>query len=382
MDALDLFFKKYSYKFPKGYPDLNDEQDINLLADLLESLNINLEEAEETNTQTFENFLQNKTLETKTKQTVSSVLTDEEKSLILKEASDNISSTLNFLNTNSSIAKKLTGITEGKSGTSLTGPGEIAVIVCSKNAKKISSGFGDIEVLGKKYELKEGKSIRAGGTYKPSITRLTTTLWMLKQDIFEGDNVEQYKKILGPELFKDWESFRGMQKDKEGEIDFTSIGQDKLSTIKYFFEKLRIKIKNLSDEDTPKPNILSVGLKNFEVSKDELNKLANAEPGEDISLKGKVILSKQSEDTLTNLRQQLKILLSSKILTSDEEDLSDAVKREFIKDVDGLIHILNYTYTLYTPDEFVNNWEFVALKQGNRPVFALKNSKITEEEYL
>jgi hypothetical protein len=44
MDALDLFFKKYSYKFPKGYPDLNDEQDINLLADLLEGLDINLEE--------------------------------------------------------------------------------------------------------------------------------------------------------------------------------------------------------------------------------------------------------------------------------------------------------------------------------------------------
>ena len=44
MDSLDLFFKKYAYKFPKGYPDLNDEQDINLLADLLESLNVNLTE--------------------------------------------------------------------------------------------------------------------------------------------------------------------------------------------------------------------------------------------------------------------------------------------------------------------------------------------------
>lgn len=44
MDSLDLFFKKYSYKFPKGYPDLNNEQDINLLADLLEGLDINLEE--------------------------------------------------------------------------------------------------------------------------------------------------------------------------------------------------------------------------------------------------------------------------------------------------------------------------------------------------
>jgi hypothetical protein len=41
MDALDLFFKKYAYKFPKGYPDMNNEQDINILADLLENLGVN-----------------------------------------------------------------------------------------------------------------------------------------------------------------------------------------------------------------------------------------------------------------------------------------------------------------------------------------------------
>ena len=46
MDALDLFFKKYSYKFPKGYPDLNDKQDINILADLLENLGVGLNEQE------------------------------------------------------------------------------------------------------------------------------------------------------------------------------------------------------------------------------------------------------------------------------------------------------------------------------------------------
>jgi len=35
MDVLDLFFKKFSYKFPKGYPDINNEQDILLLESLL-----------------------------------------------------------------------------------------------------------------------------------------------------------------------------------------------------------------------------------------------------------------------------------------------------------------------------------------------------------
>ena len=38
MDALDLFFKKYSYKFPKGYPDLTDKNDMILLESLLNEI--------------------------------------------------------------------------------------------------------------------------------------------------------------------------------------------------------------------------------------------------------------------------------------------------------------------------------------------------------
>jgi len=45
MDVLDLFFKKYSYKFPKGYPDMNNEQDVLLLENILKELGVNLKEA-------------------------------------------------------------------------------------------------------------------------------------------------------------------------------------------------------------------------------------------------------------------------------------------------------------------------------------------------
>jgi hypothetical protein len=31
MDALDLFFKKFSYKFEKGYPDMDNQKDVLLL---------------------------------------------------------------------------------------------------------------------------------------------------------------------------------------------------------------------------------------------------------------------------------------------------------------------------------------------------------------
>ena len=44
MDVLDKFFIKYSYKFDKGYPDMNNEQDVLLLEDILKKLNIKLNE--------------------------------------------------------------------------------------------------------------------------------------------------------------------------------------------------------------------------------------------------------------------------------------------------------------------------------------------------
>ena len=38
MDSIDKFLKQYSYKFGKGYPDMNNEQDILLLESLISKL--------------------------------------------------------------------------------------------------------------------------------------------------------------------------------------------------------------------------------------------------------------------------------------------------------------------------------------------------------
>jgi len=42
MDVLDRFFRKFAYKFDKGYPDINNEQDVILLESLLSELDVNL----------------------------------------------------------------------------------------------------------------------------------------------------------------------------------------------------------------------------------------------------------------------------------------------------------------------------------------------------
>ena len=35
MDVFDKFFQRYSYKFDKGYPDMNNDQDVLLLESLI-----------------------------------------------------------------------------------------------------------------------------------------------------------------------------------------------------------------------------------------------------------------------------------------------------------------------------------------------------------
>ena len=53
MDVLNKFLNSIAYKFPKGYPDMNDVQDILLLESILKELNveINLKEAKTTATE-------------------------------------------------------------------------------------------------------------------------------------------------------------------------------------------------------------------------------------------------------------------------------------------------------------------------------------------
>ena len=376
MIVTDEILNEWSFRCHDGVVDLNDPKKLRILKEILDENGINLEEEEAIS---FEQHLATKNLEAKTKEDLIASLSPEQQQLIVQNLSDNINDIVSFLNSNEAISSILTVKTEGKSGVSLAGPGEVAIIVCSKTGQKITSGFGDVLIRGIKYEVKAGKVIRAGGTYKPSIVRLTTTLWTLKQDIFEGDNKEQYRNILGDDLFRMWDEL-GAIKGKQSEIDFTTIGKEKLSKIRAFLTVLRDKIKNIPTDNESKPNVISVGGKEFEVSQDELEKIQSSEPNQDLTVKGKVILSNNTEDSLTNLRQQLKVLLSSKILTSDDYDLDDAIKNEFIKDVDALVNVVGTKYAVYSPEQFIDKWEFRSLTQGNRPQFSLKGANITEEE--
>jgi|694.fasta_scaffold47286_2 hypothetical protein len=57
MDVLDIFLKKYSYKFPKGYPDMNNEQDILIMEGILSELGVNLDEVKKSYSEIIKNLL-------------------------------------------------------------------------------------------------------------------------------------------------------------------------------------------------------------------------------------------------------------------------------------------------------------------------------------
>lgn len=44
MNVFDIFFKKFAYKFDKGYPDMNNDQDVLFMHSILESMGVELYE--------------------------------------------------------------------------------------------------------------------------------------------------------------------------------------------------------------------------------------------------------------------------------------------------------------------------------------------------
>mgnify|MGYP006097520545 FL=1 len=40
MSVFDKFFERYSYKFPKGYPDFTNKQDILILENILDEIGL------------------------------------------------------------------------------------------------------------------------------------------------------------------------------------------------------------------------------------------------------------------------------------------------------------------------------------------------------
>jgi hypothetical protein len=249
MDPIDKFLKQYSYKFPKGYPDMKNEQDILLMESLLNNLGISLKEEEKNYDDEILNLLTSLSDDESKKKVVNFLnkinskedKEDEKleenitKELNKKNITGNVADQIIFyadkanqldelstymskptvnhsdlLNNNNllklfspiplsdTFKDKIIGM-PGAIDHVTFGKGELALIIFLKDAVKYKSGkgsegkSGDIGIDGHVLEVKRGKSIMASANY---ISRAK------KVDLFNGAKskkfIEKYNIDLKP----------------------------------------------------------------------------------------------------------------------------------------------------------------------------------------
>jgi hypothetical protein len=354
------------------------------LKEILDENGINLEEQDEesTSNKSFDALIESKNLKRETKDKVITVLSEVEKQKIIDNLSNDISTVISFLNNNPELIRKTFDIKEGDMGR-----GEVTLIIASSDGQKIAKKgeLGDVSVGNKAYELKEANDktpIRAGGTFRSPVTALTTTLWLLKDEIFDGPNAEKYKELLGDDLFRRWQEFgkkvRGDENNKQ--VNWTSFGKKQLPQLKSFLSDLRNKFIEISSSDKLKPEF-AIGDKAIDISPEDLQKIQQADINQNISISGKVIPASSNYEEIQRFRGVIKTLLGRNIFNMEGDQIDNDIKRSFIEELDGgLVMVSANKFDFITPEEFINKFDFVGITQGNRPQFSPKGAEITEEE--
>jgi len=390
MTVIDKILNEWSFRCHDGIVDINDPQKKAILDEILAEFGVEEKlssrsakyfQQKKEPAVPFDQLLESKNLSKKTKELIISNLTENEKDIIARGASNDINRVLNLLNSNSSIIKKTFDIKEGDMGR-----GEVTLIIASSDGQKISKKgeLGDVTIGGKAFELKEADDknpIRAGGTFRSPVTALTTTLWLLKDEIFDGPNKEKYRELLGDDLFRRWQEFGKKVKGDENnkQVNWTSFGKKQLPQLKSFLEDLRKKFIEISASDKLKPEF-AIGDKALDISPEDLQKIKQADINQNISISGKVIPASADYEEIQRFRGVIKTLLGRNIFNMSGDDIDNEIKKSFIEEISGgLVMVSPTKFDLVTTEEFIKNFDFVGITQGNRPQFVPKGVEPIDE---
>lgn len=396
MKVIDQILLEWSFRCPDGIVDINDPTKAAILEEILKEFGVEEKlsprsakyfqqkkagEQEIESTIAFDQLLESKNLSKRTKELITTALTEKEKEIISKGASKDINKVLNLLNNNSEIIKKTFDIKEGDMGR-----GEVTLIIASADGQKIAKKgeLGDVVVGGKAYELKEADDknpIRAGGTFRSPVTALTTTLWLLKDEIFDGPNKEKYQELLGDDLFNRWQQFGKKVKGDENnkQVNWTSFGKKQLPQLKSFLEDLRKKFIEISASDKLKPEF-AVGDKALDIAPEDIKKIQQADINQNVSVTGKVIPASADYEEVQRFRGVIKTLLGRNIFNMSGDDIDNEIKKSFIEELSGgLIMVSSTKFNLVTTEEFIKNFDFIGITQGNRPQFVPKGVEPIDE---
>lgn len=197
MDILDIFLNKYSYKFPKGYPDMNNEQDVLLMESLLNELGVNEEENKDL---TFEQCKEILFKSVKLKKEYINKIKDIYNAQSEKDQKAFLENfqkhSINDLDSISDIYKDYINISDENGG---LGKGEITVLLGVKNSVSGGKNEKDIKIgENEKYEIKElskGKEFRpaadgsiTNSTFQKHYVYLMSLLSVINKDNNKDNN--------------------------------------------------------------------------------------------------------------------------------------------------------------------------------------------------
>jgi hypothetical protein len=230
MDILDIFLNKYSYKFPKGYPDMNNEQDVLLMEGLLSELGINEEEDKNL---TFEQckYILSKDVKLKDKyikeiETIYDANPNNQKSFL-----DNFRKhSINDLDFILNIYKDYINITEKG-----LGRGEVFVLLGVKDSVSGGNTKKDIKIKEETYDVKE----LSNNTFRPASSGYITNSTFQKHYVY----LMSLLSVINKDNNKD--NNKAEQIDKKEKKDKTETIQDLVSKLIIYYDD-KYKTGNIS----------------------------------------------------------------------------------------------------------------------------------------
>jgi hypothetical protein len=353
MDVITKFLEKYSYKFPKGYPDLTDPADKKLMQELLSEIGIN--EAPETSVFT------NRTPEGKNG-TYYQILKD---AGLNDDVLDKIGTIFNTqYEKNPNYLSKFTKENfRGKNIEDIKdifkifpefidikdtgfGKGEVVSIMGIKDSKSGGTAEKDILIGDKIYDIKDlagGEFRTASGGYihtsdfKHNLDHLLSLLKKLRGKDYDGKST-----ILYPDIDEKINTL--LEYYTEGGYKTGGISEGAVNSI----EDLCNDLKKLDLSSETQPYYIKIGNKRFTVDKETYDKIQGGESINNINL-GSPISDRTS--LLTKIKNHPWVESPESI----KKDLNK-VWEEFLHTIDGLILITNGVPELYTPEQLNSNF--------------------------
>jgi len=377
MDVLDNFFKKYSYKFPKGYPDMNNEQDVLLLESILGELGVNTLN-ENKKPLTFDDCKNILLTQTNLKPN----LVEEIETIFNAHPNDQKSFLDNFkkhpitdLDEIIKIYKNYVNIR--KEG---LGRGELSVLLGVKDSVSGGTTEKDIKIGDKIYDVKE---LSNGEFRTASSGNIVNTTFQKNYNYFmdllskiNEDNKSQVKEAKKVKEPKESPTLQNKIDDLIKYYDTTyttgNISTGVISTIQSIIPELESYVKEEENTDNNKPYVKIDG------KKYEINNIAKDKNGTPTSVNLGLEINEQNV--------LIKKLLNHPWVKNPNEINEDLnqVFLKFLNSINGLIIYDKNKFNLYDNDEIQK--EFIPRRIVQNQLTVIKKNKKNisedEEQYL